>query len=134
MPFRPERHEREAKLKRKLELMPEIYEKAGIPTISEKVEKIMVPTDMLKEIYGVLDDEDIVGEDRIKYLNFARIIFRLKQKYKGTALKNQSERELRAYMERKRGLREDVLRKVMNKVIEYPTTPTAGAGVAPAGT
>jgi hypothetical protein len=127
MPYRPDRSEIEAKLKRRLEVMPEVYEKVGIPTIGEKVGKIMAPTEMLAEIYPILDDEGIVGQDRIKYLNFARIIFRLKQRYKGKALQEVTERELRAYMQRKPELNPEVLRKVMNKVLAYPSTPTAGA-------
>jgi hypothetical protein len=129
MPYRPEKRERESKLRKRLEVMPDVYEKVGIPTISEKVEKIMAPTEMLTEIYSILDEEGIIAQDRIKYLNFARIIFRLKQRYKDRALRDQAERELRAYMERRPGLVESVLRRIMDKVLAYPTAPTAGAGV-----
>jgi hypothetical protein len=133
MPYRPDKTERLAKLRKRLEVMPDVYEKVGIPTISEKVEKVMEPTEMLKEIYPLLNDEGIIGQDRIKYLNFARIIFRLKQRYSGKALKEVTERELRAYLERRPELNPELLRKVMDKVLAYPTTPATGTQT-PSGT
>jgi hypothetical protein len=134
MPFRPTKEERLSKLKKRLETMPDVYEKVGIPTISEKVEKVMMPTDMLPEIFSILDDEGVTGQDRIKYLNFARIIFKLKHRYSGRALADQAERELRGYLERRPELRIDILRKIKDKVLGLPTTPSAGAGATPKGT
>jgi DNA-directed RNA polymerase subunit F len=134
MPYRPTKHEREAKLKRRLEVMPEVYEKVGIPTIGEKSEKIMEPTDMLEKIYPILNSEGIVGQDRIKYLNFARIVFRLKQRYTGKALTDQVEREFRAYIERVPGVNPEVLKKVKDEVLGVQTTSTTTKTGAPQGT
>jgi len=130
MPYRPTREERETKLKKRFEVMPDVYEKVGIPTIGEKIGKVMAPTDMLQSVFTILDSEGIVAQDRIKYLNFARIIWSLTLRYHGRALRDQAERELRAYMERRPGLREDVLRRIMDTIIGAPAGAAAGAGVA----
>lgn len=134
MPFRPTKEERLSKLKKRLETMPDVYEKVGIPTIGEKIEKVMMPTDILEDIYDILDEEGIIAQDRIKYLNFARIIWRLKQRYTNKALSDQAERELRGYMERRPGLREDLLRKIKDKIIGTATPTGAGTRGAPKGT
>jgi len=126
MPYRPTREERESKLKKRFDVMPVAYEKVGISTIGEKIGKVMAPTDMLQNIFAILDSEGIVAQDRIKYLNFARIIWSLTLRYQGRALREQAERELRAYMERRPGLREDVLRRIMEAIIGAPTGATAG--------
>jgi hypothetical protein len=132
MPYRPTREERESKLKKRFEVMPVVYEKVGIPTIGEKIGKVMAPTDMLEKIFKILDSEGIVAQDRIKYLNFARIIWSLTTRYSDKALKDQAERELRAYMERRPGLNADVLRRIMETIIGAPTG--AGGARAPSGT
>jgi hypothetical protein len=130
MPYRPTREERESKLKKRLEVMPTVYERVGIPTIGEKISKVMAPTDMLEKVLSILDSEGIVAQDRIKYLNFARMIWSLSLRYKDKALKEQAERELAAYIQRRPGLNVDVLRRIMETLIGKTET----TGGTPKGT
>jgi hypothetical protein len=109
----------ERKLRRRLAVMPDIYKEIGIPEIQDKMNRIFDATEMLRkhDIYGLLNSKDIVGYERVAYLNFARILYRLKQRYNDTALANQARRELEAYLARYPFLRRDILEGIMNKIL-----------------
>jgi len=133
VPYRPTREERESKLKKRFEVMPGAYEKVGIPTISEKSEKVLMPTEMLSDIYQILDNNRIIDIDRVKYLNFARKIFRLKLKYTGPALEEAIARERDMYLRRYRDINAAVLEQIIANITGIRPAGVAG-GRAPAGT
>jgi len=133
MPFRPTKEEIHEKLKRRLELMPEAYEKVGVPAISGKTERVSMPTEILNDIYQILDSNRIIDIDRVKYLNFARKVFRLKLKYSGPALEEAVAREKDMYLRRYRDINVAVLDQIIANVTGIMTAGVAG-GRAPAGT
>jgi hypothetical protein len=137
MPTRPTREERESKLKKRLEIMATTYEKVGIPTIGEKSAKVMDATDMLKDVFTLLDNNGITKLERVKYLNFARKVYRLKLKYTGRALTDEVEREIVAYHDRYPETDVNLLRDIAVAVTGAKAITGAGAGVggrAPPGT
>jgi hypothetical protein len=113
--------------------MPEAYEKVGIPTISGKAEKISMPTEILNEIYKILDSNRIIDIDRVKYLNFARKVFRLSLRYTGPALEEAVAREKDMYLRRYRDIIPAVLDQIATAVAGVSATGIAVAK-APAGT
>jgi hypothetical protein len=133
MPFRPTKEEMQEKLKRRLETMPEVYEKVGVPTITGKTEKVTMPTEVLNLVYQVLDSNGIIDVDRVKYLNFARRVFRLKLKYSGLALTEAVNRERDMYKRRYRDINAAVLDQIAAVIAGVSPAPVP-AGGAPAGT
>jgi wobble nucleotide-excising tRNase len=115
----PSAADMERKLRRRLAVMPETYKEVGVPEIQDKVHRIIDATEMLRNygILSLLNSKDIVGYERVAYLNFARILYRLKQRYSDTALSNQARRELEAYLTRYPFLRKDILEEIMRKVL-----------------
>jgi hypothetical protein len=134
MPTRPTREERESKLKKRLETMPDVYSKVGIPTISEKSAKIMDATDMLRDVFTLLDNNGITKLERVKYLNFARKVYRLRLKYTGRALTDEVAREIAAYHDRYPELDVKLLQDIATAVAGTGATRAGVGGGAPAGT
>jgi hypothetical protein len=128
MPTRPTREERESKLKKRLETMPSVYEKVGIPTIGEKSAKVMDATDMLKDVFTLLDNNGVTKLERVKYLNFARKVYRLRLKYTGRALADEVAREIVAYHDRYPETNVDLLKDIATAVTGVGAITGAGAG------
>jgi len=72
-------------------------------------------TDMEIKVRQILDDEGIIGNFRIPYLNFARALFRAKGHNSGLALQKIASAEKAKFVAI--GLDPDILDKIINVVI-----------------
>jgi hypothetical protein len=129
MPTRPNAAERASKLKKRLEVMPTVYEKVGIPTITEKMPHVIEATEMLvkKGIYALLDEKGIIGHLRVTYLNFARIVYSLMQRYTGNALAVAISKARQAYLIQYDWLDPKILDEIINKLTSPRTQQQAQA-------
>jgi hypothetical protein len=136
VPARPNAAERASKLKKRLEVMPTVYEKVGIPEISEKMERVIGATEVLsqKGIYSLLDERGVIGHLRVTYLNFARIVYSLMQRYTSNALAVAVNNAKQAYLIQYSWLDPRILDEIISRMLA-PSQPTAQLQAqAPRGT
>jgi hypothetical protein len=136
MPTKPNAAERTSKLKKRLEVMPTVYEKVGIPEISEKMHHVIGATEVLsqKGIYALLDEKGIIGHLRVTYLNFARIIYKLMQRYSSTALDVAIKNAKQAYLIQYSWLDPKILDEIENRMLGRSETKEQAQAQAPRGT
>jgi hypothetical protein len=79
----------------------------------------VILTSIEKDVRSILDDEGIVGNFRIAYLNFARALIRAKGHNSGTALLTTATAEKSKFVAL--GCKSDVLDKIMQVVLTYPS-------------